>query len=86
MRVRTWYRTATAFAGTAVASLIGSYVALRNSGIEGAYFSRNSGAPAYAGTFTADGNPWLGYALLGGGIAFTIAALVVALLARRRID
>lgn len=86
MSARISYRTAAAFAVAAVASLIASYVTFQSGGIEGAYFSRDVEAPAYASTTSEWWYPWLGYSLFGACIAFGICAIVVALLARRRID
>lgn len=77
------HRIAAGFAVAALANLAGSYLAFRKGGIEGAYFSRDVAATAYANSLDEWWYPWLGYALLGACVAFVICALVVALLARQ---
>lgn len=84
MSARIWYRTAAAFGVTAIACRVAGYVTAQNTGIEGAYFDRAIGAPAYAAVFETGGWPWwLPDILVGAAAAFAMSALVVAFVARR---
>ena len=52
--------------------------------IEGAYFTRSVGSPAYAGVFS--GSTWKQDALLGAGLALMLVAAVLAVVAARAAD
>jgi hypothetical protein len=88
------YQLAAAFALAAIACCVVAYLRRHhlnfdNFGIEGAYFNRSVGAPAYAGVFSGKGNalspfhPLDSYLWLGAGIAFALSGLAVAVAGRR---
>jgi hypothetical protein len=81
--------SALALAALVAAAACGVVAALQddNCGIEGAYFNRSVGAPAYAGFFHSDcegfsiSNPNL---WLGAAVAFAVMGLAVLVLSRVR--
>jgi hypothetical protein len=60
-----------------------AYLAPWGGGIEGAYFNRSVGAPAFAGYVNAWGAWWVPSALLGAGVALVLCAALLAGLTRR---
>ena len=68
-----------AFALVAASILVGN-----GSAIEGAYFNRSVGSPAYAAVFS--GSTWKQDALLGAGLALMLVAAVLAFVVGRAAD